>query len=183
MSTWTHDPAVQAYVEQRLARGVYRGIGESHFRVGDVEAPVVRRFAELAAQRDLFMHCHVDAVTIEKMATTYPAVKLLWAHAGVSADALTVGRLLDGAPRLWVELSLRSDDVAPAGRLDPAWRALLVRHPDRFMVGTDTWTTARWQSVGDNARDERRWLRQLPPDVAAKIAFDNGDRLFPAPGR
>lgn len=179
MSTWTRDPAVQAYVEQRLASGVYRGIGESHFGIADVGAPVVRRFAELAAQRDLFLQCHVDAATIDRMATTYPSVKLLWAHAGMSADPTTVGRLLDRWPRLWVELSIRDGDVAPGGRLDPAWRALFERHPDRFMVGTDTWTTSRWERVRDNARREQHWLGQLAPDVAAKIAFDNGDRLFP----
>jgi hypothetical protein len=41
MSTWPRDPAVAAYVEERLKRGIYRAIGESHFGVGDVPSPVV----------------------------------------------------------------------------------------------------------------------------------------------
>src|SRR5207247_8555857 len=50
----------------------------------------------------------------------------------------TLFRSLDRFARLWVELALRSD-VAPGGRLDPAWRARFLRHADRFLVGTDTW--------------------------------------------
>src|SRR6267378_8271807 len=124
MGSWTRDPAVAAYVEERLnRRNVYRGIGESHFGAEDVEAPTVRRLAELATSRGLFMQCHVDETTVEKMLVAYPGVKILWAHAGMSSPAATVGRLLDRYPMLWVELALRAD-VAPDGALDPAWRAL-----------------------------------------------------------
>src|SRR5213593_4579896 len=68
MGSWTRDPAVAAYVEERLnRRNVYRGIGESHFGAEDVEAPTVRRIAELAKSRNLFLQCHVDETTVEKM--------------------------------------------------------------------------------------------------------------------
>lgn len=180
MSTWTRDAAVAAYVEERLKRGIYRGIGESHFGASDVAAPTVRRIAELAAQHDLFLHVHVDETTVEQMLTTYPGVRILWAHAGMSSSAAAVGTLVDRFPKLWVELSLRGD-VAPGGALDPAWRALFIRQPDRFLVGTDTWVTSRWEAVRDASAAVQHWLRQLPPDVAEQIAYKNGDRLFPAP--
>ena len=180
MASWTRDPEVAAYVEERLKRGIYRGIGESHFGAGDVEAPTVRRIAELAAQHGLFLQCHVDETTVEKMLTTYPDVRILWAHAGMSSSAATVGRLLDRFPMLWVELALRSD-VAPGGTLDPEWRALFVRKPDRFLVGTDTWVTSRWEVIRDATAAVQAWLRQLPPEAAEQIAYKNGDRLFPAP--
>ena len=122
----------------------------------------------------------IDTATIEKLLAAYPGVRMLWAHAGMSASAETVGALLDRHPKLWVELALRTD-VAPGGTLDPAWRALFVRHADRFLVGTDTWVTSRWQVIGDATRAVQRWLPQLPADVAEKIAWRNGDRLFPAP--
>jgi predicted TIM-barrel fold metal-dependent hydrolase len=180
MGSWPRDPAVAAYVEDRLKRGIYRGIGESHFGASDVTAPTVRRIAELAAQHKLFLQCHIDETTVEKMLTTYPDVRILWAHAGMSSSAATVGRLLDRFPMLWVELALRTD-VAPGGTLDPEWRALFVRKPDRFMVGTDTWTTSRWEIVREATAAVQQWLRQLPPEVAAQIAYQNGDRLFPPP--
>src|SRR5439155_1410073 len=181
MDSWTRDPAVAAYVEERLdKRHVYRGIGELHLGAEDVDAPTVRRIAELAKARDLFVQCHIDETTVEKMLTTYPGVKILWAHAGMSSTAATVGRLLDRYPMLWVELALRTD-VASDGALDPEWRALFVRRPDRFMVGTDTWTTSRWEVVRQATAAVQQWLSQLPRDVAEQIAWKNGERLFPPP--
>jgi hypothetical protein len=179
MAGWPRDPAVQAYVEERLKRGVYRGIGELHLSAADADAPVVKRIAELAGQHKIFVQAHVDDVTVERLLTLYPGVRMLWAHAGMSAPPATVARLLDRHPQLFVELALRGD-VAPGGTLDPAWRALFVRHPDRFLVGTDTWVTSRWESVADGMRVIQTWLAQLPRDVAERIAYKNGDRLFPA---
>jgi hypothetical protein len=177
MGGWHSDPAVQAYVEERLARGVYKGIGEFHLSAADTDKPVVKRLAELAAKQQLFLHAHVDEVAVERLLTLYPEVHILWAHAGMSSPVKEVGRLLDRYPKLWVELALRLD-VAPGGNLDPEWRALFLRHPDRFMVGTDTWTTSRWDSLVEEARATRRWLGQLPRDVADQIAYRNGERLF-----
>lgn len=179
MGTWHSDPSVAAYVEERLKRGIYRGLGEFHLSATDVAGPTVKRLAELAERQGLFFHAHVDDATIEKLLTAYPRVKMLWAHAGMSAPAATVGRLLDRYPQLWVELALRTD-VAPAGTLDPEWRAVFTRHPDRFMVGTDTWVTSRWESLTSSMRDVQQWLAQLPADVAEQIAWRNADRLFPA---
>jgi Amidohydrolase len=180
MGTWPRDPSVAAYVEERLKRGIYRAIGEVHFGESDVTAPTLKRFAELAADRDMFFWCHIDDATVERLLAAYPKTKVLWAHAGMSASARRVGDLVDRYPRLWVELALRTD-VAPAGTLDPEWRALFVRHPDRFLIGTDTWVTSRWESVSAASEAVQTWLRQLPRDVAEQIAWKNGDRLFPPP--
>ncbi len=95
----------------------------------------------------------------------------------MSAGPEAVGRLLERHPTLWAELALRTD-VAPGGRLDPAWRALFLRHPQRFMVGTDTWIPSRWEALPGHLDDVRAWLRQLPRDVADQIAFGNAARLF-----
>ena len=180
MGSWHSDSGVAAYVEERLKRGIYRGIGEFHLSVADAGAPVVKRVAELAADRDLFLQAHVDDTTIEKLLTLYPRVRFLWAHAGMSASASTVGRLLERYPKLWVELALRTD-VAPGGTLDPEWQAVFVKYPGRFLVGTDTWVTSRWEIIRDYHRDVQRWLAQLPREVAEAIAWKNGERLFPVP--
>src|SRR5262249_21251517 len=121
MGSWHSDPAVQAYVEERLTRGIYRGIGEFHLGAADTSGPTVKRIAELAGERDLFLQAHVDDVAIERLLTLYPRVRFLWAHAGMSSPASTVGKLLERFPKLWVELALRTD-VAPGGTLDPEWR-------------------------------------------------------------
>ena len=180
MSTWPRDPAVAAYVEERLKRGVYRAIGEAHYGVSDVTAPTLKRLADLAAEQKLYFWSHIDDATVEGMLKTYPGTRMLWAHAGMSAGAQRVGELVDRYPMLWVELALRTD-VAPGGTLDPEWQKLFLRHPDRFLIGTDTWVTSRWESVASASEAVQIWLRQLPREVAEQIAWKNGERLFPPP--
>jgi predicted TIM-barrel fold metal-dependent hydrolase len=180
MASWPSDPAVQAYVEERLTRGIYKGIGEFHLSTTQADAPTVRRFAALAAQQQLFFHAHVDDSTLEKLLRLYPQVRILWAHAGMSAPAATVGRLLEQSANLWVELSLRFD-IASDGRLAPAWRTVLLKHPDRLMVGTDTWTTSRWNDLVSGMQSIRSWLDQLPREVTERIAYRNAEHLFGKP--
>jgi hypothetical protein len=177
MATWPSNPAVQAYVEERLQRGIYKGIGEFHLSAAQVEAPTMRRFAELAAQQQLFLHAHVDDIVVATLLRLYPQVRILWAHAGMSAPAATVERLLEQSAHLWVELSLRAD-IASDARLDSAWRTVFLKYPDRFMVGTDTWTTSRWNDLVPGMQRIRSWLHQLPREVAEHIAYRNAERLF-----
>lgn len=178
MGSWTKDPAVLAYVAERLKRGIYRGIGEFHLEAAEVHDPVPRGFIELATRHGLILHCHCDERAIDALARMAKGVRVLWAHAGMNASAQAVGKLLEAHPDLWVELSLRSD-VAPGDRLDSSWRALFLKYPDRFLVGTDTWVISRWDGMPGILNGVRAWLRQLPPEVAEKIARGNGDRLFP----
>ncbi|MBI4241177.1 MAG: amidohydrolase family protein [Candidatus Rokubacteria bacterium] len=177
MATWYQDPAVLAYVEERLKKGIYKGIGEFHLSGGQTGTPVIRRLVELAVQKNLILHAHSDDRAVEELFALNPNVKILWAHAGMSAGPDVVGKLLDRYQNLWVELALRTD-VAPGGSPDPAWRALFLRHPDRFMIGTDTWVPSRWEALPGYLDEARAWLRQLPRDVAEQIAFKNATRLF-----
>jgi hypothetical protein len=176
LGTWHQDPTVVPYLEQRLTRPIYRGIGEFHLSGADARAPVVREVAELAARRRIFLHCHCDAEAVEILLGLAPGVRVLWAHAGMGSGPDDVGRLVNASKDLYVELALRSD-VAPGGQLDSAWRALFLRHPDRFMVGTDTWVASRWESFVDVQAAARTWLRQLPPDVARRLASENAESL------
>lgn len=179
MGTWWQDEAIVTYLEQRLRLGVHKGIGEFHLFGGQTGTPVVKRVIELAMRHDLYLHAHSDDLAIAELFTIEPRVKVIWAHAGMSSGPQAVGALLDRYRTLWVDLALRNGDVAPGGTLDPAWRAVFLRHPDRFLAGTDTWVTARWESLPGSVSDVRSYLGQLPRDVAEQIAFRNADRLFP----
>jgi predicted TIM-barrel fold metal-dependent hydrolase len=176
LSAWHRDPSVFDYLEDRLRRGIYRGIGEFHLSGEEARSPVVRRVVDLAVRHGIFVHCHCDTEAAAILIGLDPSLRVLWAHAGMSAGPEEVGRLVDRHPTLAVELALRSD-VAPGGRLDPAWRALFLRHPDRFMVGTDTWVPSRWADLPEVQQWTRAWLGQLPPDVARRIASGNAERL------
>lgn len=178
LGTWHRDESVLPYLEERLRRGIYRGIGELHLPAGQAATPVVRRVVELAVERDIPLHVHCDAAALEQLLALDARLKVLWAHAGMSEAPQAVGRLLDRHSRLWVELSYRLDEVAPGGRPDPAWRELFLRHPGRFLYGSDTWTPSRWPEVPAMAQAARKWLAELPPEVAEGIAWRNAEALF-----
>ncbi|MFQ6016570.1 MAG: amidohydrolase family protein [Kiloniellaceae bacterium] len=184
MADWFRNQDILDYVVARLDSGRYRGIGEFHlFEDGDAGTPQITRLARLAAARGLVLHVHAGAGPIRALFAMEPGLQILWAHAGMGAPPEAIGGLLAGYPGLTTELSFRAADIAPEGRLDPAWRGLFVRHADRFMIGTDTYVTARWDMYRDLVDEHRRWLAQLPADVAKAIAYGNAVREFGAGNR
>jgi predicted TIM-barrel fold metal-dependent hydrolase len=180
MGTWTTDASILPYVRERLARGVYKGLGEFHLSAEQAGDPVLREFANLAARHGLFLYAHTDAAGIEALSRRYPKVRWLWAHAGLGESLEAVAGVVQRHPALMSELSLKSV-VASDGTLDPGWRALFLRHPDRFLVGTDTWVTPQWDRYTAIQTALRGWLRQLPPEVAEKLAYRNAKRFVGLP--
>ncbi len=174
---WFQDPEIIAYMEKEIRNWSYRGIGEFHLYDGQVDTPVVRRMVELASEYDLVLSAHSDPAAIRQLFELSPKLRVLWAHAGMTASPAVIGRMLDTYPNLRAELSHRLD-VAPYGKLDPAWRELLLRHPDRFMVGTGTYSNEYWYQFRYTLNGIRGWLAELPPDVADQIAYKNALRLF-----
>ncbi len=51
---------------------------------------------------------------------------------------------------------------------------------DRFMVGTDMFVLERWGITGSHAGALRTWLAELPPDIAERIPYENGEALLTA---
>ena len=181
MGDWFARDAVMDYVIERLDRGLHKGIGEFHlWSATEAGTPQMRKLAALAVSRGLILHVHAGAAPIRALFEIEPNLKILWAHAGMGAPPEVVGELLDRYANLRTELSFRAGDVAPGGRLDPAWRALLLRHNDRFMIGTDTYVTARWDAYRGLVEEHRAWLAQLPPAAARAIAYGNAVREFGA---
>jgi hypothetical protein len=178
ISTWVRDETIVAHLEDRLAKHRYVAIGEYHVYGADADLPVPRRVVALAKQHGLFLHSHSDADAIERQFRQDPDARILWAHSGFDAPE-KVREMLRRHPKLWCDLAFRSDH-ATNGKVDPAWRALFLEFPDRFLVGTDTFTPERWFFVIDHAEWSRRWLADLPRDVAERIAWKNGDALFGA---
>ena len=182
VESWTRDASIVPYLRARLEAAPpglrYRGIGEFHLYSGEADRPVVAEIAQIARERDLFLHAHSDERAVGELLELYPEARVLWAHAGMSASPAAVGALLDRYPgRLWVELALRYD-VAPGGALDPGWVAVFERHPSRLMVGTDTWITPQWTRMPELKAAEQGWLRQLPPALAERLAWRNAACLF-----
>ncbi|HET7097373.1 MAG TPA: amidohydrolase family protein [Casimicrobiaceae bacterium] len=180
VGTWFNDPEIYSLIESELRRYPgYRGIGEFHVYGADAGSIWVKRMVALAVDRNLWLHAHCDEATLEILFGHDPRVKIIWAHTGFTTPPERIARYMDRYPGLVGELSFRHD-VSDGGKVAPAWRALFLAYPDRFVVGSDTWVNERWDQYPEIIAQYRRWLRDLPPDVAAKIASGNGERLFAA---
>lgn len=180
IGTWTRDETVIAHLQARLARFRYVAIGEYHVSGEDADLPVVRRVVQMAREHRLALHSHSDADAIERQFKQDAGARILWAHSGFDSPA-NVRALLRRHRNLWCDLAFRSDHAmvdAQRGRVETGWREAFLEFPDRFLVGTDTFTPERWFYVGEHARWSRMWLADLPRDVAEAIAWRNGDRLF-----
>ena len=175
-SGWVRDEGIVTYLEDRLGHHRYVAIGEFHLYGADADLPVPQRMVQLAKQHDLMLHAHSDADAIERLFAQWPEARIIWAHAGFEPPE-AVRAMLRKHPTLWADLSFRSD-FASGGKPLPAWREAFLEFPDRFMVGTDTYVPERWHFVAEHARRSREWLGDLPPDVAERIAWKNGEALF-----
>ena len=175
---------VQAEFTRGTARGPYRGIGEFHlYDSRNANGPVARKLMAFAEDKQLAVLAHVDDVAVDLLMANAPSkgqkLRLVWAHTGIGGTPVErVEAMLARYPLLMGELSYRPDLTCEGGLLCPEWRALLLRYPDRFLIGSDTWINPRWQQYDELMQGYRRWLGDLPPDVARQIAWDNGAALF-----
>ena len=178
IGAWVRDVSVIAHMETRLAKYRYVALGEYHVFGADADLPVMRRVVQLARERQLFLHSHSDAQAIDRQFKQDPDARILWAHSGFDAPP-AVREMLRRHPRLWCDLAYRSDH-ASGSTVDPAWRETFLEFPERFMLGTDTFTPERWYYVVEHANWARQWLATLPAGVAERIAWKNGEALFGA---
>lgn len=187
-NNWFRDPSIVELVQAELARGTpagpYRGLGEFHlYDSANANGPVAQALMALAEQKDLAVLAHVDDVAIDLLMANAPSkgrkLKLVWAHTGIGGTPIErVDQLLARYPQLMGELSYRPGLTCDGGQLCPEWRALLLKYPDRFLIGSDTWVNQRWLYYDDLMQGYRAWLGGLPADVARRIAWNNGARLF-----
>jgi hypothetical protein len=180
-NSWMNDPSLYDLVLEEFQRGGAQGIGEFHLSGQEANGSQVKRVVDFAVTNGLYLHCHCDAEALEILYAHNSKARVVWAHTDFSLAEARVEALLVKYPDLWGELSYRSGITDEAGTLTPEWRALFERYPDRFLVGSDTWISERWDSYGDIMSDYRAWLAQLPLAVAEQIANGNAKRLFGRP--
>ena len=174
----------------------FKGIGEFHlYDSANANGAVAKKLMAFAEEKNLAVLAHVDDVAIDLLMANTPSkgqnVKLIWAHTGIGgAPVARVDALLGKYPLLMGELSYRPgltcDDAKggerggekASGKLCPEWRALLLKYPGRFMIGSDTWVNQRWQYYDELMQGYRAWLGDLPADVARQVAWGNGAKLF-----
>ncbi len=181
IGTWFRDESVIPYLEGLLKRNRYAAIGEFHLYGADADLPVPRRMVQLAKARGLFLHAHSDVDAIERLLRQWPQARILWAHSGFDRPE-KVREMLKKHRNLWCDLAFRTDHGS-GGKVHPEWKPLFLEFPDRFLVGTDSFTPERWHYIPEHASWSRQWLAELPKDVAERIAYRNGEALFGASPR
>ncbi|QDE93947.1 5-oxo-L-prolinase [Myxococcus xanthus] len=153
---------------------------------------------ELAAQKDLPVALHTNITAVGLPNTTifldevtdavsrHPNTRFIWCHAGISRRIqitnypATVAAFLEKHPNVWVDLSwvVYPDYVAPNGKPDPAWLALVERFPTRFMIGSDT--VGHFQNHVATVQQYYPFLDALKPETARRVAHDNFLAILPA---
>ena len=179
-SNWATYPGMTDYLKKRLKAYPHEGIGEFHVHGLDpADQPLLKTVAAMARERKIPVHIHSGAGPVRLFYELEPSLTVIWAHAGMSEPAQVVGAMMDKYPTLYADTSYREHDILGDGKaLDSAWRKMLMRHQDRFMVGSDTWVNSQWDSYDSLMTINRRWLSKLPRAVAEKIAYKNAAKLF-----
>ncbi len=177
---WTKAAGMFEYIVGRLDAYPHEGIGEFHLHsVDPLDEPLLRKIAEQARSRDIYIHVHSGKDPVDLLFSLEPHLKIIWAQAGMVEPAETVEEMMATYELLWTDTSYREWDIlAPDGTIDPAWRRVIERFPDRFMVGSDTWVNEQWDNYAELIAVNRKWLSQFPRPIAEMIAFKNAERLF-----
>jgi hypothetical protein len=188
---WFRDESIYSMVEAELARGTaagpFRGLGEFHlYDSGNANGPVAKKLMALAEEKNLAVLGHVDDAAVDLLMANTPSkgqkVRLIWAHTGIAGPPpARVEELLKKYPLLMGELSYRPGLTCDNGKLCAPWRELMLKYPDRFVIGSDTWINQRWDAYEELMKGYRVWLGDLPAAVARGIAWDNGAKLFGLP--
>lgn len=178
IQTWFNDEGIFDLVQDEYKRGYYRGIGEFHIHGKAAASLLVKKIVNFAVEHDLYLHAHCDEEALLLLFAHNPKARIIWAHTGFSTPLARVRELLQAYPGLWGELSYRSGITGSDGVLSSEWRALFADHSDRFLIGSDTWINERWSSYDDIMNGYRKWLAQLPPEQARRVASGNAERLF-----
>jgi len=179
-SNWTRAPGMFDYILKRLDAYPHTGIGEFHLhRVDPKDGPLLRKIARAAIERDLYVHVHSGSAPVEMLFGIEPKLKIIWAHAGMSEPSDEVERMMAKYSSLYADTSFRERDILTTdGNIDPGWRRVLERFPDRFMIGSDTWVNGQWENYAAIMQLNRDWLRRFPKEIAEGFAYRNAERLF-----
>ena len=179
-ANWTKSEGMLAYIRQRLEKYPHEGIGEFHIHVLDIrDRPFLKAVAKIAKDRNILIHIHSTAEPVRLFYEFEPDLTIIWAHAGMTEPPEVVGAMFDEFPTLYADTSYREGDILTGeGTIAPAWRAVILKHADRLMVGTDTWVNSQWEKYEELVAFNRLWLARLPRDVAERIAYKNAEKLF-----
>jgi predicted TIM-barrel fold metal-dependent hydrolase len=182
-------------LDAELAKSRARAAGEVHVRQvsrtidRNPSDPAFVKVLEVAARHKapVVVHQELDdkaTAGLEAALKAVPAATIVLAHAGSATPAVLEG-LLTRHANLVVDLSGMHFQRTPAlatekGSLDPAWKALIDKRPDRFVIGIDVWAARLFEpAMLDRLMTwTRRILGELSPEAAERVAHRNAAAVF-----
>lgn len=192
-------------VERKLASGRFRWMGElllRHYGVPELRAPeynispdseLFRKVLALSARYVVPVTIHHEAEpgnaeVFRAALRQSPQALVVWAHWCGRGTPQEARRFLEELPNLYCDLGASSDRrryareknplVDEGGRLQPAWRELILAFPDRFLAAVDAVDPAHYDHYDTWVSGLRQVIAQLPPEVGRKVAFENAERLL-----
>ena len=188
-------PDAAMRLDAALAGRKGHAVGEIHVRQvsreidRDPGAPAFVKLLEVAAKHGVPIVIHDElndgaAAALGKALAAQPRAVIVLAHAG-DATPERIEPLLARHPNLMVDLSGMHFQRKPAlatetGPLDPAWKALIEKMPDRFLMGIDVWAPRLFEPamLERLMKWTRRILGELTPAVAEQVAHHNSAKLY-----
>ena len=191
----TSEDAV-SQLELQLDRGKPRVVGEVHMRqVGrrlidrDPNGAVFGRILDTVGKFGVPIVIHYELTdqaetALDRALAAHRKSKIVLAHGGEGPPG-RLDRLLFRNPNLFVDLSGMHFQRTPAlatesGPMDPGWKALIEKMPDRFVIGIDAYAARLFEPAMLDRLFAwtRRILGELKPDVAARVAHGNAVKLY-----
>jgi len=199
-NNWYYDVKVLEQARKGLEQGIYKGIGEVHIISGlgpRRDNVILQGLLKLAAEFDVPFNIHTETSDyrfLVPICRQHPKVRFLWAHAGGVLGPQHSEGIIKACANVWIELSAR-DPAHYGGLLDDDlhlrkdWRDVIVRFPDKFMLGTDpVWNAHQvnrwyeadegWKHYHEFIQFHRNWVKALPKDVEILVRKDNALRFF-----
>lgn len=154
-----------------------------------------------AAKRDWPFVAHIEFASLppperkrfmsgfETLLSEHPGLPILLNHMGQLQPA-EVERLIRAHPNFYLLTAHTTTAITRASRepwtqmfdgdhLKPAWKALILAYPDRFVFAMDNVWSTQWNRYYLGQIEQwRRALAELPPAVAQAVAHGNAERLW-----
>ena len=168
-------------------------------RKAKIDSPGITQLLDIAKRWNGFVQIHAEddvnsVKELSNIATQYSTVPIILSHCLFTPNSALIDELLSKHPNFYCEMSARNESmygnyfakqraekfgwiVFDDQNLKSDWKALIEKHPTRFMVGTDNYNP----SVDSRkvVRQIRQGLlRNLPLDVAKQVASENAIRVM-----
>ena len=168
-------------------------------RKAKIDSPGITQLLDIAKRWNGFVQIHAEddvnsVKELSNIATQYSTVPIILSHCLFTPNSALIDELLSKHPNFYCEMSARNESmygnylakqraekfgwiVFDDQNLKPDWKALIEKHPTRFMVGTDNYNSS--VDTRKVVRQIRQGLlRNLPLDVAKLVASENAVRVM-----